>query len=206
MDDKKVAAYCRVSREDLNNENQEKVIRDFCARQGWTNIEFFKEEMSSRKTRPIKTELLQKLREAKYDIVVFARLDRWARSLIELVQDIDYLVEHGVRVISIQNGFDFAKDGGGYNSTNRFALQVMAAFAEMEREIIRERTLEGLARAKAWGKRLGRPPKKKSVEKSGGDLQGEGTTPPNTDVLPASENLEKVALPSAEGAPSAPPA
>jgi len=58
----KVVAYCRVSREDLNNENQSKVIEDYCRRQDWTEIVWFKEEMSSRKTRPIKQEMMQQLR------------------------------------------------------------------------------------------------------------------------------------------------
>lgn len=152
----KVAGYCRVSRDDLHNENQEKIIKEFCLKNGW-EVDIYKEVMTTRKTRPIKNELLNKLRKGEYDILIFVRIDRWARSLVELVMDLDFLINRGIRVISIQNGFDFSKND--YNSTNRFILQVMGAFAEMERELIRERTLEGLARARAWGKKLGRPRK-----------------------------------------------
>ena len=155
----KVAGYCRVSRDDLNNSNQEKVILDYFERNFKENstIEVYKEEMSSRKTRPIKAELMQKLRKGEYDIIIFVRIDRFARSTTELVIDIEELVNRGIRVISVQNGFDFNKKD--YNSTNMLMLRIFSAFAEFEREIIRERTLEGLARVKAQGKKLGRPRK-----------------------------------------------
>lgn len=153
----KVACYCRVSRDDLNNENQAKVIQDYCTRQELTDLVWYKEEMSSRKTRPIKQELMNKCRNGEYDIIIFVRIDRFARSTTELVMDVEELVNRGIRVISIQNGFDFNKKD--YNSTNMLMLRIFSAFAEFEREIIRERTNEGLARAKAQGKKLGRPKK-----------------------------------------------
>lgn len=152
-----VACYCRVSREDMNNENQVKIIQDYCNRNGFTKLVWFKEEMSSRKSRPIKAQLIQYCRGGIYDIVIFVRIDRFARSTMELVLDIEELVNRGVRVISIQNGFDFNKKS--YNSTDMLMLRIFSAFAEFEREVIRERTLEGLARVKAQGKRLGRPRK-----------------------------------------------
>lgn len=153
----KVACYCRVSREDLNNENQAKIISEYCQKQGWDALHWFREEQSTRKTRPIKGDLMQRLRNSEFDVLIFVRIDRFARSTTELVIDIEELVNKGVRVISIQNGFDF--DRKGYNSTNMLMLRIFSAFAEFERELIRERTLEGLARAKAQGKKLGRPRK-----------------------------------------------
>lgn len=153
----KVACYCRVSRDDLNNENQAKVISDYCLRQGFNDLTWFKEEMSSRKTRPIKADLINKARKGEFDAIIFVRIDRFARSTTELVMDIEELVNRGIRIISVQNGFDFNKKD--YNSTNMLMLRIFSAFAEFEREIIRERTLEGLARVKAQGKKLGRPRK-----------------------------------------------
>lgn len=152
----KVACYCRVSREDLNNENQAKIIRDYCLRQGWEDLHWFKEEMSSRKTRPIKAEVIKKCRNGDFDTLIFVRIDRFARSTTELVMDIEELVNRGIRVISIQNGFDFSKKD--YNSTNMLMLRIFSAFAEFEREIIRERTMEGLSRVRAQGKIGGRHP------------------------------------------------
>ena len=153
----RIAAYCRVSREDLNNENQAKIIRDYCEKQNWGNISWFREEMSSRKTRPIKQDLMQSLRNSNFDVLIFVRIDRFARSTTELIIDTEQLVNSGIRVIAIQNGFDFSKEA--YNSTNMLMLRIFSAFAEFEREIIRERTLEGLARVRAQGKKLGRPRK-----------------------------------------------
>jgi DNA invertase Pin-like site-specific DNA recombinase len=72
------------------------------------------------------------------------------------VQDVQYLIENGGRFISIDNGFDFSKK---LSASQQLQFQIFAAFAEFEREIIRERTFEGLARARAQGKKLGRPAK-----------------------------------------------
>jgi DNA invertase Pin-like site-specific DNA recombinase len=130
------------------------VLRSRAEREGW-EYSIFEEIESSRKTRPIKQQLLQQLREGKFDLVAFTRLDRFARSMPELVMDVEQLVNSGVRVVAVQQGLDFSKEG--YNSMNQLQLQILAAFAQFERELIRERTLEGLARAKAQGKKLGRP-------------------------------------------------
>lgn len=150
----KVACYCRVSRDDLNNENQVKVIQDYCDRNGFTELNWFKEEMSSRKTRPIKEQLIKDFRASKYDTIIVARIDRWARSLQELIMNVQEIVNGNGRFISIMNGFDFHKTS--YNATQQLMLNIIGSFAEFEREIIRERTLEGLARAKAQGRIGGR--------------------------------------------------
>jgi len=122
------------------------------------------EELSSRKTRPIKQKLILECRQGLIGTVVVVRIDRWARSLQELVMDINELVDKGVRFVAIENGFDFSRDS--YNATNRLMLQILSSFSEFEREIIRERTKEGLDRAKAKGVKLGRP--KKPRQKQGG--------------------------------------
>ncbi|MHA1138368.1 MAG: recombinase family protein, partial [Candidatus Thorarchaeota archaeon] len=122
------------------------------------------EELSSRKTRPIKQKLILECRQGLIGTVVVVRIDRWARSLQELVMDINELVDKGVRFVAIENGFDFSRDS--YNATNRLMLQIISSFSEFEREMIRERTKEGLNRAKAKGVKLGRP--KKPRRKQGG--------------------------------------
>jgi DNA invertase Pin-like site-specific DNA recombinase len=168
----RVVGYCRVSRHDLKNANQEIIIRDFCKRQGWDDLTIFNEEESTRKTRPIKMQLLKDLREGKYDVLVCTRLDRWARSTIELVFEVEELIQKGIRIIFVQNGFDFKKDD--YSSVNMLTLRIFSAFAEFEREIIRERTLEGLERARREGKKLGRPRKRKRTD----EKKEEQTEPP----------------------------
>lgn len=152
----KVACYCRVSRDDLNMQNQELILKKECLKNNW-DATWFYEQMSTRKTRPIKAELMRQLRDRRFDILMFLRIDRFARSTIELVMDVEELLDKGIRVISLQNGFDFSKKE--YNSTQMLMLRIFSSFAEFERAIIRERTIEGLDRARAQGKKLGRPKK-----------------------------------------------
>jgi DNA invertase Pin-like site-specific DNA recombinase len=85
---KKIALYCRVS---LTNgtqttENQKIRLVEFAEKNGY-NYDVFEETESSRKTRPVKQGLLQRLRNGEYESVVVFKLDRWARSSTELILD-----------------------------------------------------------------------------------------------------------------------
>jgi len=88
----KIALYCRVSTEDQTCENQKLRLVDFAKRQEW-NYELFEEVESSRKTRPIKTALMNKLRIKEFDGVCVWKLDRWGRSSQELVLEIEEMYE-----------------------------------------------------------------------------------------------------------------
>ena len=156
----KVILYARVSTTDQMCENQKMVLMDWINKSGIEDYDYVSEEMSSRKTRPLKQEVLLQARQGKIDVIVVTRLDRWARSLQELVMDIHELVNRGVRFVAIENGMDFSKNS--FNSTNQLMLNILASFAEFERSMISERTREGMARAKAEGKHCGRPRKKRS--------------------------------------------
>ena len=152
----KTILYARVSRDDLHCENQKMILMSFIEREKvHANREYLREEISSRKTRPIKEGIIQAFRQGKCDVIVVTRIDRWARSLQELVKDVEEIVNGGGRFVSVNNGFDFTKLT--YNASQQLMLNIFASFAQFEREIIRERTLEGLARVKAQGKTLGRP-------------------------------------------------
>jgi DNA invertase Pin-like site-specific DNA recombinase len=156
----KVAVYIRVSRSDLNLDNQRLALEDYVKQRSW-EYQVFEEQESTRKTRPIKEEVLQLIRNGKFDGVIVYKLDRWARSLQELISNIDEITNRGKFFISITQPIDTSGSAG------RLMLQILGAFAEFEREMIRERTLAGLDRARAQGKVLGRP-KKKGVIKQGG--------------------------------------
>ena len=154
----KAIFYARVSRTDLHTENQEKILKEWAERHN-TEIEkslFLTEEMSTRKTRPIKQNAITLFRRGEYDTIVVVKIDRWARSMIELVQDVQSIIDNGGRFVSIDNGFDFSKR---LSASQQLQFQIFAAFAEFEREIIRERTMEGLSVARSKGKKLGRPRK-----------------------------------------------
>ena len=154
----KVAIYCRVSREDLTAENQKIKLIEHAKMKGW-DYEVFEETESSRKTRPIKEEILSKIRKGEFDGVLIYKLDRWARSLQELIMNVTEITNRGKQFISITQPFDTTSSSG------MLMMQILGAFAEFEREIIRERTYAGLDRARAKGIKLGRP--RKAIKKHG---------------------------------------
>jgi DNA invertase Pin-like site-specific DNA recombinase len=109
------------------------------------------DEESSRDTRPAKELVLKKLRLGTIDGVAFIALDRWGRDMTELVLELDEFGKSGKSLISLKEGLDLSTAAG------RFAANVLAAMANFERDRIHERTMLGLARVRAQGKKLGRP-------------------------------------------------
>ena len=155
---KKVALYVRVSTSEQTVENQKIRLVEYTKNQQW-NYDIYEETESTRKTRPIKQGLLARLRNHEYDAVVVYKLDRWARSSTELILDTKELIDKGIGFISISDNLDFSSASG------KLHFQILSAFAEFERELIRERTLEGLRRAKLNGKGAGRPKGSKDTKK-----------------------------------------
>jgi len=150
----KVAVYVRVSTQDQHLDNQKLPLIQYCKRMGW-EYEIFQEKESTRKTRPIQWDLYNRLLRKEFDGLVIFRFDRWARSTKELVEHMENLYNKGVQVYSYSENIDLN------SSMGRAMLTIISAFAQLERDIIRERTIAGLARARARGKKLGRPRKKK---------------------------------------------
>ena len=148
---KKYAIYCRVSLSngEQSNLNQEELLVEYCKSKDW-DYDIYNEEESSRKTRPIKANLLHLLRQHQYDGVLIYRLDRWARSSRELLLEIDELVKKGIDFISVSDNLDFSTAQG------RLHFQILSAFSEFERSLISDRTRLALARI-AKTKKLGRP-------------------------------------------------
>lgn len=147
----KYAIYIRVSTKEQNPENQRIRLTEYARQKGW-QYEVFTEIQSTRKTRPIKAKLLSKLRNNKFDGVLVYKLDRFARSSTELILEISELLNKGIKFVSFSDNLDFS------TATGKLHFQILSAFAEFERSLISERTIEGLNRAKNEGKILGRPP------------------------------------------------
>lgn len=156
----KIAIYVRVSRRDLNPENQKIQLVEHAKTKGW-EYDVFEETESTRKTRPIKQELLRKVRRGEYNGVLVWKLDRWARSLQELIMDINELKGRNKDFIVLTQPIDTTSSSG------MLMMQILGAFAEFEREMIRERTIAGLERAKAKGVKLGRPKKRNTINRGG---------------------------------------
>jgi len=160
MINKKIALYCRVSMTNgsQTTENQKIRLEEFAKSKGWA-YDIFEETESTRKTRPVKQVLLQKLRNAEYEAVAVFKLDRWARSSTEMILDVKELLDKNIGFISVSDNLDFTTASG------KLHFQILSAFAEFERELIRERTIEGLRRAKIKGKTVGRPKGSKDSKK-----------------------------------------
>ena len=154
---KTIAIYTRVSTTQQTTLNQVLCLTTY-AKSMNVNFVVFEEVKSSRKTRPIKKQLLNDLRKRKYDGLLMYKLDRWARSSTELILEITELVNKGIEVYSYKENIDFTTTLG------KIYFGILSVFAEAERDFIRERTLEGQARARKQGKTLGRP--KGSKDKS----------------------------------------
>ncbi len=168
---KTLAIYARVSTKEQTNENQIIRLKEYVQSKGY-DYEIFTETQSSRKSRPIKNMVLQLLRKKVFDGVVVYKLDRWARSSTELLLEIEELISKGIEFHSYSENIDFN------SAVGKLHFSILSAFAEFERELIRERTLEGLNRAKVNGKKLGRPKgsKDKKKRKKGGYYLRHSTT------------------------------
>jgi DNA invertase Pin-like site-specific DNA recombinase len=172
----KVAIYIRVSRIDLHPENQLAELKVYAMRMGY-DYTVLEELESTRKTRPVKQNCLQDALNGKYDKILVYKLDRWCRSLQELINDFNLLRQRKIEFESLKDNIILNDD-----PRNMLMIHMIGAFAEFEREMIRERTLTGLARARAEGRIGGRPRKKKPLNKTPpvkvggliGDLVGAG--------------------------------
>lgn len=138
------ALYIRVSTLDQNPEAQRRELESYARRQQWEIVEVFEEKASGTGKRPELDRLLAAARAGTVDSVLVWKLDRFGRSLIDLLENLKVLESERVRFIAVSQGID---TGDGYaNPTASFFLQIMAAVAELERGIIRERVISGTRR------------------------------------------------------------
>ncbi len=148
---KRVAIYVRVSTEDQSLEHQRAVLVEKCKRENWA-YDVYEEKASGAKTsRTVLDIMMQKIRNREYDIVLVLKIDRLGRSLKHLIQLVEEFRNRKVQFICISPEVDTESAQG------RFFLQIMGAVAEMEREMIRERTIAKLRYLQSQGVKLGRP-------------------------------------------------
>jgi site-specific DNA recombinase len=144
----KVAVYCRVSTDEQFVDKQEDACKEYCKRQGFEIFKVYKDIISgSKDSRPKFNILLEDMRDSKFNCVMVTKLDRMGRSLQHLLSMFNEFNKRGVHFIAITQNIDTS------NATGRLQMQIMGAFAEFEREIIRERTIEGMKKAVGVGKR-----------------------------------------------------
>jgi len=144
--------YARVSTQDQQTlPMQSRAMREYAARRGWTIAMQVKEVGSGAAQRQRREELMEAARRREIDVVVVWRLDRWGRSVTDLLATLQELAHLGVGFVSLTEALDLTTPAG------RAMAGLLAIFAEFEREILRERTRAGLVQARLNGKRLGRP-------------------------------------------------
>lgn len=156
----KAAIYARVSTFDQEPENQLQELRRYVSARGWSAVEFVDRGVSGAKDRrPALDQLLCDAKRRRFDVVVCWRLDRLGRNLKHLITLLDELQALGVAFVSLAEGIDATTPAG------KLQMHILGAIAEFERERIRERVLAGLQRARAQGKRLGRPKARLPLER-----------------------------------------
>lgn len=144
--------YARVSTDDQQTiPLQMRALREYAARRGWTIALQVKEVGSGASERHLREKLLEATRRREVDVVLVWRLDRWGRSVTDLLTTLQELDHLGVGFVSLTEALDLTTPAG------RAMAGLLAVFAEFERDILRERVRAGLAHARQNGKRLGRP-------------------------------------------------
>src|SRR6202162_721293 len=148
----RVGLYARVSTNDQQTiPLQIRALREYAARRGWAISLQVKEVGSGASQRQLRERLLEAARRREIDVVLVWRLDRWGRSVADLLATLQELDHLGVGFVSLTEALDLTTPAG------RAMAALLAVFAEFEKEILRERVRAGLAEARLNGTCLGRP-------------------------------------------------
>lgn len=172
----RAALYARVSTTGQSTENQLRELREAAERMGWEVVQEFVDRGISgamgRKDRPKLDAMLKGVARRDFDIVASWSVDRLGRSLVDLLSLLQELHATGVDLYLHQQGINTMTPAG------KALFSMMGVFAEFEREMIRERVLAGLARARKQGTRsglaIGRPRVSATVEARIRELRSQG--------------------------------
>ncbi len=148
----RAAIYVRVSTRDQHLTEQFRGLRQEAERRGWKVVAVYRERESTRRERGQLARLLADSMMNRHDAILIWRLDRIGRSLLETYSNVQKLHERGIQVVSVRDGaLDTSTPSG------RLQLAMLCACAEYERELLRERTREGMARVRRMGSKSGKP-------------------------------------------------
>jgi DNA invertase Pin-like site-specific DNA recombinase len=151
---KHTAVYLRVSTATQSTDLQRREIETYLTARQISDFHIYEDQMSgTTSSRPALQKLMADARAARIELVICWKLDRLFRSLRNLLGTLHEFERLGVGFISVKDQIDLATPSG------RLMTHLIAAFAEFEADLIRERVRAGVATARAKGKRLGRPPK-----------------------------------------------
>jgi len=147
------AIYARVSTKDQDCARQIADLQQYAAKAGYEVIGIYTEKASGgKRDRAERKKVLDLAQARKIDVVLVTEMSRWGRSTIDLIETLSALQSVGVSLIA-QTGMTFDLS----TAQGKMIATVMGAFAEFEKDLIRERVMSGLEEAKRKGKTLGRP-------------------------------------------------
>lgn len=148
----RIGLYARVSTEDQNTlPMQIQAMQNYAASRHWNIVKQIEDVGSGAQERPRRDELIKAARKREIDAILVWKLDRWSRSVIDLLSTLKELNELGVGFVSITDALDLT------TSTGKAMAGLLAIFSEFERDQIRERVKAGIAHARKLGKPHGRP-------------------------------------------------
>jgi DNA invertase Pin-like site-specific DNA recombinase len=127
-------------------------MREHAERRGWTVAIIVEDVGSGVRDRPKREDLMRAARRRELDLILVWRLDRWGRSLVDLVTTLQELTALQVGFVSLSEALDLTTPSG------RALAGMLAVFAEFERDILRDRVKAGIAQARKDGRPHGRPP------------------------------------------------
>ena len=146
--------YIRVSTETQDVRNQRHELLEYANSRGYRIDEFIEIEISSRKDSKARwiDGLLERLKAG--DMLIVSELSRIGRSVVDVITIIDRIIRKQVRSVAIKQNFDIQ---GNHDIQSKASLTIFALLAELERDLVSERTRRALAAKKAQGVKLGRP-------------------------------------------------
>ena len=148
----RVVLYARVSTHDQQTlPLQLSAMRDHARRRGWTVVLKVEDVGSGLRERPKREDLIRAARRRELDLILVWRLDRWGRSLVDLVTTLQELTALQVGFVSLSEALDLTTPSG------RALAGMFAVFAEFEGGILRDRVKVGIAQARKEGRPHGRP-------------------------------------------------
>jgi DNA invertase Pin-like site-specific DNA recombinase len=144
--------YARVSTHDQQTlPMQLAAMRQYAKKRGWAVVIEVQEVASGAKERPERQRLIDAAKRRDLDTIIVWRLDRWGRSLVDLMATLRDLTAIEVGFVSLSEALDLTTPSG------RALAGMLAVFAEFERDILRDRVKAGIAQARKEGKPHGRP-------------------------------------------------
>jgi putative DNA-invertase from lambdoid prophage Rac len=149
----RVGLYARVSTHDQQTlPLQLSAMREHAERRGWAVVLDVEDVGSGVRDRPRRDDVMRAARRRELDLILVWRLDRWGRSLVDLVTTLQELTALQVGFVSLGEALDLTTPSG------RALAGMLAVFAEFERDILRDRVKAGIAQARKEGRPHGRPP------------------------------------------------